>query len=657
MAGSVKGHAHIGYVVLVAALALPVVYGVVLGADIGTFGIEVARQTSTLEDFCRALDYYGRCNAELVYIWLLSRLGPSFISLNAISALSVLATFVFARRVAGSHLASGLAALIYALTPLVLSRLYDQSGLLHASLLLPLVLALIYEGAVSARFKSLFTTLGVVLYALLALHPASPLVLIALSALLVVKQDAVAAELRKALLAMVLLSAIITLLGSILGLGYTPFMVSSTIIAGLSIAYSSVQGPVSASYRLAAGVALVLASVAVILLECSFISTRAEAELNPLYTWGLAGFLGLPGALIATTRPRNAEEARTAVLAFLLPPLSTLVALSHALVAFTLSISACSVLQRAEDFLAEAAKHGKRRWQGALALLLLLSIAVASLPGSFVVAAELDARSLPFADLPEPLRKQASVRELSRALKLVESEMSSAIRQSSTSNRVLVLSTLENSYWIASALAEHGLTPQLIASPHSSEGSRSLLARIMVSSEEEAVLVLRKVTEGLGTRDVYVVLVFPYSIKEADKSAYIGIPREAVLPYGGGLYPTQLFDAYGDLAAFTQLVTAANKTLGEYFFLTRERELEKSQPLFWTVKGSETLFAQLLVKALNEVSPAVYNYMMGGGELNSTIRYFEAVYLKKVEVGKVRTTYYGDYTVYYMLAVFKLKGE
>ncbi|MEM4224877.1 MAG: hypothetical protein QXX93_02840, partial [Desulfurococcaceae archaeon] len=111
---------------------------------------------------------------------------------------------------------------------------------------------------------------------------------------------------------------------------------------------------------------------------------------------------------------------------------------------------------------------------------------------------------------------------------------------------------------------------------------------------------------------------------------------------------------YEDLALLPSLLVDANKTLGDYFVLMG-LERERATAVSWNMRGASILLPQLAVKALRDQGYRVYNYMVGF-ELNSTIRYFDLVFAKSIEITRISTTYHGVYTVYYMVSVFRYRG-
>ncbi|MEM0031672.1 MAG: hypothetical protein QXV48_04995, partial [Desulfurococcaceae archaeon] len=143
---------------------------------------------------------------------------------------------------------------------------------------------------------------------------------------------------------------------------------------------------------------------------------------------------------------------------------------------------------------------------------------------------------------------------------------------------------------------------------------------------------------------------FAYSVSYGNNS-FIGVPGSITLE--NYQYPVLVFDAYGDLYSIIEYLYYANKSIEDYLYVYRERP--RTMALLWTLDGRDMLIAQLCVKSLLDSGyKNVYNYVIGQAPMNYTVSGFELVYSNSIEVGRISITYYGDYTVYYMVALFKL---
>lgn len=649
-----------GFASVVVGLLVVLLFSYATGLYSRILAVDIARATSTFEDFCKLLDYYGSCRAYLVYAWLFSRLAPSIVVAPLLVAMSLASVYLLAWMLLNSKELALIAVLLYASVPMVLSGSTDLNGLLYTSLLAPLTLFFLLTGAYTSGLRgAVFTIVGALLYTLLVFHTASPALTVAILAVLLYKYASGEAISRRNL-ALAVYTVLVNFAAISLGIvglaEYIPYLASSTLSLAISIVLV-VQRKVTTGYKLTAVLALIIALIVFVMVEFRYTGYKAVAISDPLVSLGVLGVLGAPSALLIARQKGTAPESLVAILVLATLPLMLLVDYAFPLVCAVASIAVAFAIKWLFDVTRSALAPGKpgiSRVAGVIVVVLLL---VASYVGSSTVALSAKLQSTPVADLAGYVSTD-SAKALLWFLAEVEGDLSKLLKNTSVEGRVMILSSIPSVYWIGAVASRAGLRPYLIAVADSSMQSKVLLSKLLTSSEETALRMLESITSTLQVHDVYVVLLVPFSVRSVDGTVYVGIPREIAAQYGGTTYPVQVFEPAADLSAYLNLLTIANRSIGEYLGIVRSPELEKATSLAWTDKGTSTLFAQLVVKALEVQSQnkTVKNYMaLTTGDLKSNIKYFELVYIKSTRIGEVSITYYGKYTIHLAVAVFKLR--
>lgn len=643
------------YALLVVTLVVVVGLYYAFYHGLAIYAVDLAKTTTSVQEFCTLIDYYGECEVHDVYPWLLSRLLWSDQARPALVALATVSVFLLARKIYGSPYVASLSAVLFLSTPAILAGIRDYHGLFYTSMLLPVAFVLLYSG-VERGFKSTATLGGLALYALLLLHPAHFVLALALSILAVYTavHSISTSRVERVLYAVVVLNAILLFLHVFDIVDYVGFSLASVAVVGLSIAFSRyLRGFTRASYVAIALLGYVGLSAMVVVFEQVYLSEVALEFQDPVRFWGLTGILCLPGILLAIRRKTGLAEKYLATLTLVLAPLT----LFGVYVTPLFNATTSTITSRLLEELYVLTRSGGLRLSYRLTKLvpvgIVLVTVISAYTGSWLIASELSLINTPFEDVMLVTRDRSILKRFYEQLLEVEEELANLIA-SNVTGRVLVLALPANAYWVASLASRHGVPVQLVSTPYSGTGSQALLAKVLTSEEDTAVLMLKEIASSLKVVDTYVVVVFPYSERHVDGSLYIGVPREARMP--GLRYPVLVFEALGDIASIPWLLRRANRTIGDYLQILASPELERAQPLFWTVKGSRTLLVQLMLKSFDARGVKARNYNVGF-EPDVTLRYFDLVYVKSLEVANVTTVYYGTYRVYYMVSVFRLKGD
>ncbi|MEM4868953.1 MAG: hypothetical protein QW081_00910 [Desulfurococcaceae archaeon] len=644
---------YVGYMMLAASLSLPLLLAILTSSNPTIYAVNIARATESFSDFCRAIDIYGECKHYTVYAWIISRVSTGEVASIALLALSIVTVYVFTYKMLGSSIAGGLAALLYTSTPIILRGIRDHNGLFYTSMLIPLVLLLLYDGF-NRGLRSPTTILGLALYTLLSLHPAHFILALSVSALLLLmyaRGESMAMNARRILVLLIAVNSGV-LAASATGLvQYNPFTVATTMVAVLSLLVSH-QKTSLASYRALVVVMVALTSVAVFLLELSVVGVKPAGYFNTIVQWGFAGFIGLPGALFIAKRKASVAEYHVALLTMLLAPTSVFsMSLCIPFVAVA-SASASRLLVGFHEFTRSVDLSSKLQKPRFISAGILFSAILASYVGTFAINPIMLTYNTPMREVILVAGEQPT--KLSEVLTALEHEIVNSVRADLSDRKLIVIATPDNAYWAADLFSRNGFKVQLLASPDSGESSRNLLARLLTSDEDTVLRMLEYITVITGVSEVYLILVYPYTAREAHEYVYIGVPREITMTYMGRTYPLVILEGYEDLALLPSLLVDANKTLGDYFVLMG-LERERATAVSWNMRGASILLPQLVVKALRDQGYRVYNYMVGF-ELNSTIRYFDLVFAKSIEITRISTTYHGVYTVYYMVSVFRYRG-
>lgn len=650
---------HVGVILLAASLAIVFYLYLFVYQGISIYDVDLARAFTSLREYCTSIDYHGRCNVQHYYSWFLSRIAWSNVVQVGLVCVAVVTSFVFAFKVFGSWTISGLTALLYVSIPAIFSGL-RSSSMYYISMLIPLAILLLYIGIAEGAKPAVVIT-GLILYALFIAHPAHFAISICLSALLIMLayrgadlNQAIKIAIIAASLNVIYLVLVISHLAN-----YYTFAVVSTLLLGLSIPLARVIGATSrASYKDLGVIAYVILSASILALEVSAPVVAVQTGFNPVEIWGLPGLLGIAGALLVLRRRAGHGEHYLALLLFIVAPFTLFV---HVVVPFFATISsilASRLLKTLYEMLRATGLTSRNLVLNRVLPVLVLSLVVVSAyASSLFLVPDLRSLGTPFGDLTIITQDRDMLAYAADQLPRIEESLSRVIRDYMRGESIIVISTPENAPWISSVLSRGGARVVVVATPDATIGSRSLIARILTSEELPAVMMLRDIAGSLGVEDIFVILTFPYSERVADKTVYLGVPREAVV--AGMRYPVLVFDAYGDIFQFTRLLDEANKTRGDYLQVIEDprlkQELARAQPLFWTIKGSRTLLNQLVLKSFEVYGVKARNYNIGF-DPEIAVQYFELIHSESLELGTVNTVYYGTYKVYYMISVFKLRG-
>lgn len=651
---------YVGLVMLALAVTIVVSFYLLTNRGVSLHDVDLARVFTTFNEYCTSVDYYGGCDYRLYYPWFLSRVLSGTLIQIGLVLVAILTSFLLAFEIFGSWSLSGLTALLFASVPVIITAV-EGSSLYYISMMLTLAFLLLYKG-ITRGARSIATIVGVVFYVALILHPAHFILPISLSAMLILLA-VYGAEITSATrLLYILLSMNTVYLVLVAGqlASYNSFALSSTLLLALSIPVSRlVREAKRASYRELCILAYIVFSVSVLIFEVVVFRLHIQANFNTVELWGLPGLLAIPGAITLFRRKVDLGKRYLALQLLLVAPFTLLVHLVQPFFIATASALASLTLKEIYELTSSTWILPKKlSINKVLPIFLVIMTLLASYFGSTLLTAKLRLEGTPFRDVVDFVKDREAFATIVNSLPSIEANISRAIMGRATGSKVLIITAPENSYWISGVISRSGIPVVAVATQESTEGSKSLVARILTSEEDAAALILREMAKSLGIEDVFVVLFFPFSERPADKTLYLGVPREVQIP--NMRYPILVFDAYGDIYHLFRLLDEANRTKGDYLQIIEDprlkTELYRSQPLFWTIKGSRTLIAQLALKSFEIYGVNVRNYNVGF-EPQIQVQHFELVHAESLELGTINTVYYGSYRVYYMISVFKLRGD
>ncbi|MEM3992835.1 MAG: hypothetical protein QXW93_01315 [Desulfurococcaceae archaeon] len=608
----------------------------------------VARSASSLEDLCKMLSITGECDSFYIYTWILAKAPTFLVPVYQIPA--VILIFIIARKIFGSTVTAGLASFIYAISPgsLIVYNA-DQAGLALAGLLIT-ISALITTYGLINEFKFQYALMGLVLYVALLGHVAVHVVLLLLAMVLLVRYISNQIDLRTgAILILFLISALITFF--INGLRYySLYSVPAVVLAigvSLGLFLNKWLSTLSSHKVVYASIILVSAVTSgLLMLVIGSYSYNYTTTTNMIYVYGLPGLLSLPSMMLVFTNRKKLQAqlvavAVTALLVNLFDP--SIMSLVLAYLSLTSCVFIDTLLRVIKDL---RVVNWKIRFGAPVALLVFITI---SFFGSYLAVSEEAASANVFSEITR-LTADKGLGKISIDLTKLSEDLGRAVKSTANSSEVLIIAHWDYAYFLQSSLASEGLRAYLIANPRSGIRGKSLLSSIMVSSWETSKLILENISSEINVKDVYVFVSFAYSVSYGNNS-FIGVPGSITLE--NYQYPVLVFDAYGDLYSIIEYLYYANKSIEDYLYVYRERP--RTMALLWTLDGRDMLIAQLCVKSLLDSGyKNVYNYVIGQAPMNYTVSGFELVYSNSIEVGRISITYYGDYTVYYMVALFKL---
>ena len=640
------------FVLLASAIAIYLLFFFQRGEYTQPMILRAAERAQSFNEFYSSLDYAGFPSYSLLYAWLFSKIP---LVLPALQVALMLVLYVVARKVSGSGIVGSLSALIYAVAPGTLT-LYalDPSGFLLAlPVILLSILLLLYGGLVSTSNVALVA--GFTLYLFTLLHPGGslPLLVFTTITLLGYLEGRQMHRELKVLLLMVI--AVVVVVVYFKPANYDIYTVPSIVVATCTLLVHYV---VKASRVLTASERTVVVVQTALLALLSGILVYVTGDykaLSPItpsiaIMYGASGLFALFGFLTVMLSESSHVERCIVALAFTLTSLS---AVSYA--AFPVAL--VSLVLASSLFLGRVARvlvsntTALGRVGVSTAILVLLALIIALVPGSYVVSASFVEKPMVFREAVD-LSKNKGFQGIGvEVVEALGEELADAVRLSSTSNTVLVVAYWDYSYWVHGILASKGVRAITLSHTLGDEQSKSLVSRIMVSDWETSRALLKHISLEKGVNDTYVLVTFAYSVDYTNDS-FIGVPYTI---YGAtSQRPILLYEGYGDLAYTPLYLRLANKTLGDYIYQLLGNE--RAQSLLWTSQGREILISQLCVKALHDAGySAVYNYMIESRPLDPSISGFKLIYSRSIPLGRISVAYYGDYNVYYMIALFKLE--
>ena len=613
----------------------------------------VARYVDDYAEFCRLLDYSGKCGSGFIYTWLFSKTTPYSAMLVQVALVATM--YITARRLVAYNPARAIPALLYITTPSTLFLgLLDHSGLIFLSPLIALAALLLLYGYM---FKNAvkYLAAGLALYAFMAAHPAVFYASLPLSITAIADyvNGNITSQKIKSLAATVAISLLA--LAFIGPSNYDLPAVPVVALNGGALALSVVTGKrVRAPYRVASSTLIAILGVvlgAFIYLNKACIIVPYSTELSPLAILGLPGLLAIPAFLFAMKVQVDLKEkylATSAVIASLLAPLSPLATpLAVALLALLGSTFLSRVL---ESTLKSPALTVP--FKALLALVVAVSIAISALGPSIMQVTAIE-KSSAFREVANLIRNYNFDTRLDVDLVELGDVIAQKVESTTSSRDILLIASVDYGYWLQGALMKRGVKAHTLTHHYGGVSGRSLLSTIMTSEWFVSKELLKNISHGFGASEVYLVIAGAYSVKNFVYS-YVGVPFEYYI--AGGQYPLLLHRAYGDLVNIPYYLEAANKTKGDY--LLRVEGLDRRvEPLAWTSRGEEMLITQLYLLALKELGYfATFNAMVKAEPINASIKGFDYIYSMMFKVGEITTNYYGNYEIYYFIAVFRLTG-
>lgn len=641
------------YVLLALAIAIHTWLFMVNELYLHPTALGVARHTENFGEFCQLVEYNGRCELAFAYTWLFSKIPPQM--LVAPNVLALLTTYIVTRRLLRSGIAGAFAAFMYAITPSILTSYFlEQSGLLLVSPLVTTAALLVAYGLL-VEGKKMYLAVGLALSTFMIFHPAGLLPL--LTGFILLLSDYVEGALArwkvKALLAMTLVAIIALVVAK--PTNYDVYTVPLTVmsIVFLSTVYV-VREKLQASYKAVMLVLTTLLGAAcglLIYVTEMYRSVVYIATPSPIAMYGLPGLIAIPGFLLATRTPTSREERLIALTAL---PVALLTIIGYfaittaiSLLAFTGSI----IISKYAKAAGGAVSTSKIR-KLAITLTVIMFVVVPTFC-SYTALTRFTRINVLSKEVVELSLERGLDTGLSIDLRILGEDIASAVKLSAKGEKVLIVTHWDYGYWVQSALAEKGIKALTLSHQYGSSQSKSLVSRIFINEWRTSEEILRNISREMGVEDVYVLITTTYSAGLVNNS-YVGVPQAVYT--ATSQYPVLMYSAYGDLTNIPMYLKFANKTEGDYLFLGTGVG-ERSKSLMWTVLGREILIVQLCISAMSKAGySAVYNNMVETRPLNATITGFELVYLENIPVGEVNVAYYGVYSVYYMVALFKLLG-
>lgn len=643
----------IGYVLLGVVIIIQVGFFL-----IGTFYgvpafLKTASYATNFNDFCRRTEYTGVCDPVLLYAWIISRIPLR--AMIIVNLMVVLTLYILTSRMMNSYIIGGLCALIYSSTPLVLLLdSLDYTGLLFTSSLIVIASLLVFHGFIHED-KNIYLYLGLALYVMGVIHPAAIFSLLVFSAISLI--DYVNGNLtKKKWLVLLVMTSINTMSLFIVGyLNYEIFAIPTILIATVVLISSRLLPPFKTAYSHRVVASLIALLFALLLGYLLFIHGNYRSllitGLKPALTYGISGFLAIPGLMIILRGWKSSLEAYLAVTTLSLMPISVVSQTGILLTTAFLSIVACLFLSRVFNYLKESIYTVSILRRVILFTMLAAFIAIPPFTSIIISASSRNANLMLLNEINDLNRSRRTSLVFGDSLDEIGDEIAGVVESTLLGNSALLIAHWDHICWVQGSLAGRGVDVHIIAHTYSSGPSKTLLSKIMVNKWDTARLIIEKLSKDLGIRDVYVLLIIPYTTNYLNYS-YIGFPGSITSPYYQ--YPVLIYEAYGDLSNIPQYIVLANKSIEDYLYVYQQEY--RVQALLWNTNGREMLIAQLSILALHEAGYVnVYNYMIETRPINTTIEGFRLIYHKSVPLGRISVTYYGDYDVYYLIALFKLE--
>ena len=640
----------LGYVLLASAILLHAWFFVFVNQSSYPELLSVARNTGSFEEFCKMLSFIDKCDNTYIYTWVLASTPQYLIPVYQVLVIALV--FVLALRVFGSPATAGLASFMYAVAPgsLVIYTV-DRTGLALVGLLAT-VSAITMTYGLIGELKALYLMIGVILYVLLIGYYAVPSVLLMVSMFLLVDYVRGRVTVKPGVVIGVI-AALTLIFYFINGSGYYGLyaLPALTLAIGVVAAlfldkrYESLS-----THRLLYASILLIAALTLGSLTLRTGSYKFTQVIAPsiIHIYGLPGLLAIAGVILAFTTSRFTYYNQLIALTItaLLVNLFDFSIISLSLV--YLVLTSCIFM----DYVFKAFKELRfTNWKFKLsALTVLVGLTAASFAGSFLTFGRETSYGMVFNEIGR-LEADKGFTGVNVYLASLSDELGRVVKSTARSSNVLVVSHWDYSYFLQSALIDHGIKAYSITHSYGGGAGKSLLSSIMVSNWETSKLMLKNISSELGVQDVYILVAFAYSVGYGNTS-FIGAP--ATITLQNYQYPLLVFDAYGDLFNVFEYLAYSNKTIVDYLYAYNERP--RMMALLWTSSnGWNMLIAQLSLKALKDSGfNEVYNYVISQSPLNYTVTGFDLVYSKSIELGRLSIAYYGDYTVYYMVALFKL---
>lgn len=643
-------------ILIIAIVSYLACYLVSNPANIGGL-INTASVASSYYEFCNMVSYHGDCDTRMMYMWLISR--EATLTIPIINVVIIVLLYLTAYRLTTSKIVSGLVSLIYALTPaLVFLPWIDQAGIASSSILIGasamfILLSFVNELALKYLLP------GLVLAIVTIGHPLFPVIGIIVGVLALSRYLRGSVNKRIVIANGIVLGLIVTGVAW-LGLDSYSFIAipSIALCAGsLALSLQAKRSTAGVSHKSIAVFIVIIASIilALFILSLGWYKEPSTVLTNPFLMYGLSALLIIPGIVVGFIG--SSVEHRYILLALALSisliiiidaSIYLIATVFFSLISLFILNSMVSIIRG--EYLSV---KGILRRIAVVSPVILLIVATYAPPLITSTSGELGANMI------TEISTLAQSYGLMARLDIPEilDDLARAISEQSRTRELLIISDWEYSDIVQGSIARLGLKPRVIASSISSRRDKEIVSRIFTSHWKTALYTIKNMSKSMGIEEVYVLTMFSYTTKM--NNSYLGVPVERTLP--GETYPRLVFEAFGDLYRFKDYLEYSNRSSIEYIFdhpVIAQQLGPRYVALTWRDEALNTLQVQLVLESLVSIGYSnIYNYnadISPGTQLTPVLEGLEVIYLKNIEMGTVRLTYYGDFTVNYLIAVFKL---